>query len=120
MKVLRLPPDIIKQFVDGGVSFPVIVYGGVDGDKVMAAGGLCWTDGRCLAWLDVFGDMRPRTMTLFLQARRVLKMAKQLGETEVFVYRDEHPNSAKLLAMLGFEFVEIHAPTGKEIFKCLV
>ena len=120
MKVLRLPPEIIEQFVDGGADFPVVVYGAVVEGRVLAAGGLCWENGRCFAWLDVFADMSARTMTLFRQARRMLKMAKQLGETEVFVYRDEHPNSSKLLALLGFEFVEIFEPTAKEIWKCPV
>jgi len=120
MDVIKLSPDIIGQYIDGGVDFPVIVYGGVENRSVLGVGGLCWTDGQCFAWLDVFGDMSAHSLVLFRQARRMLKVARQLGETEVFVYRDEHPNSAKLLAMLGFEPAGFHEAIGKEIFRCQV
>ncbi len=120
MQVQRLPPSIIAQYSDGEFDFPVVVYGGLDGNHVLGCGGLCWTDGRCWLFLDVLDDMTPHAFTLFRHARRVLKVAKQLGETEVFVYRDDHPNSTKLLSMLGFVFVEMFEPTAKEIWICRV
>jgi hypothetical protein len=118
VRVLRLPPEIIGQFYDGEVSFPVIVYGGVDGDKVVAAGGLMWRDGRCCGWVDVFTDVSSRKITLVRWCKRMLRMAGQIGETEVYIVRDEQqPNSEKLLRLLGFEFVELQAVTGKEIYR---
>ncbi len=48
-------------------------------------------------------------------------MARQLGESEVFIVRDEaQANSAKLLGLLGFEFYETQAETGREIYRCQV
>lgn len=120
LQVVRLPPSILAQYNSGGLDLPVVVYGGVQGTNVLACGGLAWIEGRCFAFLDVLGDMTPHTLTLFRQARRVLLVARQLGESEVFVYRDEHPRSARLLAMLGFECEEFDEPIGKEIWKCQV
>lgn len=126
MRVDRLPPSIIDQFHDGGVSFPVIVYGGVEDDgAVRAVGGLAWIDGRCVAWVNVFADMSSRSLTLFRWAKRVLRMAGQMGEARVFVFRDEwQPASAKLLGMLGFEMVGVMftdgMEAGKEIYECQV
>jgi hypothetical protein len=126
MRVGPLPADIINQYHDGGVSFPVSVYGAYDDDgRVYAVGGLMWLDGRCFAWVDVFLDISAHALTLCRWGRRMLRMARQMGETEVFIYRDEqHASSAKLVAILGFEFVGVlfteGLEAGKEIYACRV
>jgi hypothetical protein len=126
MRVDRLPPEIIEQYHDGGVSFPVVVYGGYEPDgRMLAVGGLGWIEGRCVLWLDVFGNMSPNALTLCRWAKRMLRMAGQMGERRVFVFRDEwQPASAKLLSMLGFEMVGVMVTDGmedgKEIHECQV
>lgn len=124
LKIGRLPAELIEQYVDGGVSFPVVLYGGQDETTLVhAAGGLGWVDGRCIGFLNVFRDVSPKSLTLVRWAKRVLKVAKQLGETEVFIYRDEwQPSSEKLVTMLGFEMVGIYVgdTISKEIYACRV
>ncbi len=121
MNVIRLPPNIIDQVVEGGVDFPVLVYGAVEDGQVLAFGGLAWQDGRCIAWFDAFTDVGRRAALLACWVRRMLRQARQLGETEVFVFRDEwHTSSERLLALLGFEMCGVVAETGKEIYSCRV
>ncbi len=121
MEVMRLPSSILEQFVPGGVEAPMAVYGGVEGGKVHACGGLVWADGRCWIWFDTFTDISSHKMLLIRWARRLLRQARQLGEKEVFVWRDEwHPSSARLLAIVGFELCGCDAGTGKEIYACPV
>lgn len=118
MRVVRLPPEIIAQFYDGDHDFPVVVYGGVEGDQVLAAGGLLWRDQKCCAWVDVFADMAPRTITLVRWAKRMLRMAGQIGETEVYIVRDEtKPNSEKLLRLIGFEICDVEIVPGRETYR---
>ncbi len=121
MQVVRLPDSIINQYVSGGVDFPVLVYGGVEGDRVVACGGLAWMDGRCVLWIDDFVDVSRRAALLVWWARRMKRQALHLGESEVFVFRDEwNTASERLLAILGFEMCGVVAETGKEIFSCRV
>jgi hypothetical protein len=122
----KLPSTIMDQYLDGGASFPVSLYGGYDADGVVhACGGLAWVDGRCIAFVDVFRPMSRRSVTLVRWARRVLRVAKQLGETEVLIYRDAwQPKSHRLVSMLGFELVGViageTAESGVEIYACRV
>lgn len=122
----KLPSAVMDQYVSGGVSFPVSLYGAFDSDGVVhATGGLSWVDGRCIAFLDVFRDVSPRSLTLVRWARRVLRIAKQLGETEVLIYRDAwQPKSERLVTLLGFEMVGViagdTAESCVEIYSCRV
>lgn len=125
MHIGKLPASILDQYLNGGVSFPVVVYGGHDDEgRVHALGGLGWFDGRCVGFIDVFTDISSRSLTLVRWAKRVLKVAKQLGETEVYIFRDEwHENSAKLIGLLGFEMVGVMLvgdDPPKEIYLCRV
>lgn len=126
LKVGKIPADIMNQYVDGGVNFPVSLYGGYDADGVIhAAGGLGWVDGKCVGFIDVFSDLSEKSVTLVRWAQRVLKIARQLGETEVLIYRDAwQPQSEKLLRLLGFEMVGVIVGETEEscveIFACQV
>lgn len=126
LTVGKLPDSIFRQYVSGEVDFPVSLYGGYDADGVIhATGGLCWVDGRCIGFLDVFRDVSPKTLTLVRWARRVLRIAKQLGETEVLIYRDAwQPKSERLVTLLGFDLVGIiagdTAESCVEIYSCPV
>lgn len=81
---------------------------------VICYGGLAWrfvNDGetrpRCDIWLDVQRPdllRSPRlTLALVRWARRVIRIAVQLGEPAVYCVRDDEPNSAKLLELVGLE-----------------
>ena len=121
MQVMRLPPELVAQYVAGGTSSPVTIYGGVEEGRVYACGGLLWENGRCWGWLDVFADVGSHTRLLVSWARRILRQARQVGEKEVFVWRDDwHPSSERLLTILGFELCGCDAETGKEIYACPV
>lgn len=121
MRVERLPPEIIEQYVDGGVSSPVIVYGGLEGNSVIACFGLLWSDGRCVLWFDVFTDVSAHKMAIVRWTERMKRQARQLGEKEIFVFRDDRfTTSERLLGILGFELCGCEAASGKEIFSCPV
>src|SRR5690606_22856977 len=91
-------------------------YVGVADGQVVGAGGLAWGAGRCWIWLQTFGTEKTYPIQVIRWARRLLRVAAQLGERKVFTPRDdEHDTSEKLLRLLGFEFVEIDPTTGKEI-----
>lgn len=84
-----------------GAMFPARGYILKAGRKTVAFGGLAWRFNRCDIWLEV---RRPELLPapfLVRFARRMLRMAQQLGEAEVFCFRDEHPTSAKLLHLVG-------------------
>ena len=122
MRVQRLPPEIISQYFSGQVDAPMLVYGGVEDDgRVLACGGLMWSDGRCWIWVDVFADISRSAALLVWWARRMLRQARQLGEPEVYLFRDEwHGSSERLAKVLGFELCGVVAETGKEIYSCRV
>ena len=126
LTVGKLPDSIFGQYVGGEVDFPVSLYGAHDAEGVVhACGGLSWVDGRCIAFLDVFRDMSAKSLTLVRWARRVLRVARQLGETEVLIYRDAaYPQSERLVAMLGFEMVGVivgdEPESCVEIYACQV
>jgi len=121
MRVERLPPDVVNQFAPGASEIPMVVYGAIDGNVILACGGLAWMHGRCWVWVNVFADISGHTRLLLRWASRMMRQARQLGEKEVFVWRDEwHPSSSKLLEIVGFDLCGCDAETGKEIFVCPV
>lgn len=94
------------------IDFPVVAYAGMmwpvgksrRKPRLVAVGGLAWRFGRCDIWLHVFQPKLVPTLALVRQARRMLLLAKQMGEAEVYCIRDDEPNSAKLLKLVGMEF----------------
>lgn len=125
MQYGRLPDAILEQYAGGDLTIPVVLYGAHEDGQIHVAGGLMWADGRCVGFLDVFQDFSSKSLTLVRWAKRVLRVAKQLGETEVIIYRDEwHLASERLVSLLGFEMVGIVAgddpASCKEIFACRV
>jgi hypothetical protein len=121
IKVVPLPVSIIGQYYHGDVDVPVIVYGGVVDGHVYVCGGLMWRDGKCWGWLDVFGDISRQSRQLMRWIERFKRQAKQLGENELYIWRDARlPRSERLLTLAGFELCGCDAATGQEIFSCQV
>lgn len=93
--------------------FPCIAYEAWEGEHLIAGWGLAWIvpDGErkahCWLGLDAKGSTR-HPVILVRWARRMLKTAVQLGESEVFTTRDaDEVMSERLLKLLGFEFVRV-------------
>lgn len=101
------------------IDFPILTYAGLyfgpnkAEPRLIAYGGLCWrfiAEGsnrpRCDIWFDVRDKRLIRPLTLVRWARRMLRVAVQMGETAVFCIRDAEPNSAKLLTLAGLRLAE--------------
>lgn len=113
-----MSPVSVTRITPPAVAFPVTAFVGVAAGAVVGSGGLAWFGGRCWLWFGAQpGDGAPGYPVHVVRwARRMLSKAQQLGETEVFVFRDgQEASSARLLALLGFQFVGIEHE--KELFK---
>lgn len=96
-------PMRLKELRRAGAYFPAHGYVMKFGRQTVAVGGLAWRWGRCDLW---FTARRPDLLNpVFVVrfARRMLRQAAQMGDAEVFAFRDDHPNSAKLLCLVGFQ-----------------
>lgn len=124
VRVVRLPPSIIAQYWPESIEAPVLVYGALDAEnRVLACGGFLWDDGRPVLWLDVFADIGGHAALLVWWGRRMLRIARQMGEQEVYLFRDEqHASSERLVRLLGFDLcgVAVSEGAGKEIYSCRV
>jgi len=125
-----IPPGALEQF-DPSIDFPTVAEAGWRGDDLLGLGGLSWTKGRCWAWYKVVD--RTEHEGSFVHPHhivragfRMLKKARQLGEREVYAWRDDSERSSKrLLEILGFRFLgfEDVLTTGgqvemKEVWRC--
>lgn len=102
--LVRCAPEQIGALEGRGVHFPVVSYLGVEGDRILGAGGLAWMHGRCFLWLGLVDMTETRAIRIVRAARKMIRVARQLGETTVYCWRDEAPHSAKLLALVGMTF----------------
>lgn len=97
--------------------FPAVIFGGFEGDRLLGAGALSWVGGRC--WLEFSaGAAIPCRYAVHVvrQARRMLRMARQVGETEVLVLRnDAHSTSERLLQAVGFELCGVACLPDRQI-----
>lgn len=97
------------------LTFPVIAHAiyvrrGKRKPILVGFGGLCWrfrdagaSRNRCDIWFDIEQPDLLNPVTLVRWARRMLRTAVQVGETSVYCIRDDEPNSAKLLELVGLE-----------------
>ena len=93
------------------IAFPVIAWAGVRDGITVAIGGLAWRFGRCDLWFDVLEPGKVPTISVVRWARRLIGQARQLGEKDVFCFRDEHPRSAKLLSAVGMHMIRVDTAT---------
>jgi hypothetical protein len=124
-----IPPGALEQF-DPSIDFPTVAEAGWRGDDLLGLGGLSWHMGRCWLWYRVVDrsehegeNVHPHVIVR--GALRMLKKARQLGETQVFAWRDDsEPSSKRLLEVIGFEplgFEDVLTTNGrierKEVWK---
>lgn len=97
---------------------PVASWVGEFEGKPVGAGGLAWRFGRCWLWFNV-ADSRPQfALAAVRQGKKLIAMAKALGEQTVYCWRDASvPSSAKLLRMMGFKPTD-EMFEGHEVFAC--
>lgn len=92
----------LAQYSPASLDFPCVGYVAKRGRRFVAAGGLAWRWQRCDLWLDVKPRCRVPAVGVVRWARRMLRLAEQMGETEVFCFRDDVPTSRRLLEFVGF------------------
>jgi hypothetical protein len=109
------------------VPFPAVLYGGFEDGKCLGVGGLVWAHERCWLVLGFTAEGQTRPVRIVRWAKRMLRKAEQLGETEVFSWREDLPHSKKLLELIGLEFVAHETVTywdgttaEKEVWKWLI
>ena len=108
------PREIVKS-AGLDVDLPVTARAAIEGEELLAVWGLAWSPGRCWLWLHVERSEPKHAFTVIREAKRMLKRAAQLGETEVYTPRDaSRETSANLLKLVGFEFFAVE--NGTEVF----
>lgn len=116
LSVAPVDPRSVALSSGLAIDMPVNAYAAVDTDgQIHALWGLAWGGGRCWIWFHVERS-DPRYATLVIrQARKILRRAVQLGETEVYTPRDRsYERSEKLLTMLDFTYFAEEA--GEEVW----
>lgn len=119
LEVVELSARQLEVFTGERITYPVVAYAAVitRGRRppiLVCIGGLAWrfievgaTRPRCEIFVNVERPDLLSTLTarraLVRWARRMLRTAAQLGEPAVFCIRDDEPNSAKLLSLVGLE-----------------
>lgn len=99
------------------IDLPAIGYCAIEDGKVIASFGLAWGEGRVWLWFKVDELQTRHRMTVWRQAERMKRMARQLGHMHVYVIRDpDWETSAKLVKLMGFEFFENVG--GYEVHRC--
>lgn len=118
LRVVPVDAAFLWQAIGMQIDMPVKAFVGIEGNRILGAGGLAWTEGKCWLFLQVFDLGHGHPVQVVRWGKRMLRQAVQLGETVVWTPRDEqYESSAKLLKMLGFKFVETDEKTGKEIYS---
>lgn len=98
------------------IDLPVVSMVAVDEGVAIAAWGLAWKERRCFLWFYIDQPHPEHLWTIVKEARKMLRRAAQLGETDVFVTRDEtFSSSLRLLKIMGFEPSSIE--DGKEVWR---
>lgn len=110
-------PALVEVALSVKIDLPAVAYVGLDDGVLVGSGGLAWGAGRCWLWF-MIADSKPEYARPILKmAKRMLRKASQLGETQVFVVRDPaFASSEKLVRLSGFKFHAIE--NGEEVFRC--
>lgn len=102
--VVSVNGSVAKALSGLNIDLPVICRLGMQDGRLIATGGLAWSNGRCWLFFSVEGEPRNIARQALRECDRLLRHAVQLGETEVFTPRDaEYPTSERLCRLAGFE-----------------
>lgn len=112
----RVDGATVAAAVGLSIDLPVVSMVAIEDGKAISAWGLAWKERRCFLWFFVDKPHPEHLWTIVREARKMLRRAVQLGETEVFVTRDESfPSSLRLLKIMGFEPSSVE--DGKEVWR---
>lgn len=113
MNLHRVDGVTVARATGLDVNLPVVAMVAMEDEQAIAAWGLAWHDSRCWLWLFLENPKPEYRWIVMREARKMLKRAAQLGNSEVYTVRDfEVETSARLLTILGFRFHRIEK--GKE------
>lgn len=116
IEVLPILPDALWKAI--GIEFDMAVkaYVGVRDGKLVGAGGLAWGKDKCWIWLQIYEPGQISAFLVVRWARRMIRQAIQLGESEIYTPRDQqYERSEALLRLVGFEFAYLE--DDKEIWR---
>lgn len=106
--IVTIDPRGIMRAAGLHVDMPAYAKAAIEDDELLALWGLAWSDGRCWIFFHVENYRPGFGFVIRREARKCLRHAVQLGETEVFTPRDgQFLSSTKLLKILGFEFHQV-------------
>ena len=106
VQVVCVDRDVLRELVSPDISLPVSGYLAIEDERLIGSFGLTWGRGKCWLWFGHSEETRKHPFMVVRWAKRLLRQAVQLGETEVYTARDtRQERSAKLLGLLGFEYV---------------
>lgn len=115
----RVPVPKPVNVAGFNVDLPAYLVVAMNGAEVAGAGGLAWSNGRCWLFLETVQPVPFARFRIISEARKMMRKAAQLGETEVYVARDRSfSTSARLLRLLKFEPFGVEL--GEEIWVCQV
>lgn len=119
LRILPADPSLVEVALDLVIDMPAVAFVGQDDDELVGSGGLAWGHGRCWIWFKMLNIRPCYAVAIFRAAKRLLRKARQLGETEVFAIRDpQYETSQRLVRAVGFEFHSFEE--GKEVYRCRV
>lgn len=93
-------PALVRELTEGGQAFAA-----VDGDRVLAIGGLCEVENgsdRWIAWCWLAANLGAAMVGVTRAARRILQ-ASRAGRIEIVTHADHRPGERWAL-LLGFDF----------------
>lgn len=86
------------------IDLPVFATIGIHEGEVIGIGGLTWGGGRCFLFFHIEKQVPGAGLVAVREARRMIRKARQLGETEIWTIRDAaYDTSERLLKIVGFE-----------------
>lgn len=116
MIIERFDPTDHVRAMGLNIDIPAVGYVGTEDGEAVGCGGLAWGRGKCWMWFHVEQPQTRHARAVIRMANKMKALAMQMGDHEVYTVRDTAwPSSAKLLRVLGFEFVSEH--NGCEIHR---
>jgi hypothetical protein len=100
------------------VDLPTFSLAGIDEGEAVAVGGLAWDGSVCWLFFHMIKPEAKYRFKVIACAKRLLRHARQLGETDVYTPRDaELKTSQRLLQLLRFEPFACEIESRVEIWR---